>query len=544
MKSANPINKLRGLAIALSVALLFIGLAAPARLLGAAPGDGPARWSATNFGRILLPRSEYPLGNASSYQCNNAGQITFAAVKAPSHPTVVSASYYYDQIGQLSSLVNSNSTYGWPNGIVYDAAGNETGVSATVQGATTATSYGYNDAFEVLLPGSPTNPYDGAGNPTTLRGVSNIGYNPGNELSSAGYDHNGNPTTYGGKPLVYDADNKLTNYDNGTLTAGYGADGLRAWKANSAGAKTFYLYDGAEPICEMSAAGIGQSTLAALNTFGPSGLIARTTNPGTSPATTYYTFDEAGNVSQRTNASGAVTSTDSYDAFGAGTTPPDPFGFGGQFGYYTDHETGLVLCGQRYYDPGAARWLTRDPLGYAGGVNLYAYCGNNPIGNADPVGLYDLSGILDTGLMGGSVADLGTIMGEADSGCASGLDVAKAGLGVVLNVGLLVMPGGEEVKTLEGVSKAAHALRNAEPIGSALKSDLIHRVATFMRDEAANSGTHFRIVGRDGITRTLTQIPGEVNGVTGRFEYIVDEAGNLTHQLFVKGGTINGIPIR
>jgi len=46
---------------------------------------------------------------------------------------------------------------------------------------------------------------------------------------------------------------------------------------------------------------------------------------------------------------------------------PDPFGFGGQAGYYTDTETGLILCTHRYYDPANGRWLTRDPLGYAGG---------------------------------------------------------------------------------------------------------------------------------------------------------------------------------
>jgi len=83
-----------------------------------------------------------------------------------------------------------------------------------------------------------------------------------------------------------------------------------------------------------------------------------------------------------------VTPTPVYEAYGSMTygAAVAQYGFGGQFGYYIDPETGLVLCGQRYYDPGAARWLTRDPLGYAGGVNLYAYCGNNPIGAADPDG--------------------------------------------------------------------------------------------------------------------------------------------------------------
>ena len=53
----------------------------------------------------------------------------------------------------------------------------------------------------------------------------------------------------------------------------------------------------------------------------------------------------------------------------------------------------------------------------------------------------------------------------------------------------------------------------------------------------------FRTVGGDEVERLLVQAPGEVNGVAGRLEWIVD-GGNLTHQMFVRGGTIIGIPIR
>ena len=49
-------------------------------------------------------------------------------------------------------------------------------------------------------------------------------------------------------------------------------------------------------------------------------------------------------------------------------------------------ETGLSLLGHRYYDPGTGRFVTRDPMGYAGGADLYAYCGNNPINDSDPLG--------------------------------------------------------------------------------------------------------------------------------------------------------------
>ena len=41
----------------------------------------------------------------------------------------------------------------------------------------------------------------------------------------------------------------------------------------------------------------------------------------------------------------------------------------------------------RYYDPGTGRFLTRDPIGYGGGINLYGFVGNNPVTGADPEGL-------------------------------------------------------------------------------------------------------------------------------------------------------------
>jgi RHS repeat-associated protein len=62
------------------------------------------------------------------------------------------------------------------------------------------------------------------------------------------------------------------------------------------------------------------------------------------------------------------------------------FGYSGQWGGYTDSETGLVLLTHRFYDPETGRFLTRDPIGYEGGINLYAYVGGNPVNWTDPLG--------------------------------------------------------------------------------------------------------------------------------------------------------------
>jgi RHS repeat-associated protein len=124
-----------------------------------------------------------------------------------------------------------------------------------------------------------------------------------------------------------------------------------------------------------------------------------------------YTYDPQDNLLQRhAQGGGAVLDTLAYDAFGgvtadlagqsADTTtghgpgparykdPASPHaGFGGQFGYYLDPETGLDLLTNRYYDGGMGRFLTRDPIGYKGGVNLYGFAGNNPVNEQDPSGL-------------------------------------------------------------------------------------------------------------------------------------------------------------
>ena len=99
----------------------------------------------------------------------------------------------------------------------------------------------------------------------------------------------------------------------------------------------------------------------ATNTFGADGLVSRRNVSGN--ATTFYTFDERDNVSQRLNSTGAVQSSDLYDGFGSRTSTgaADVWQFEAQVGYYSDSETGLILCTHRFYDPQSGRWLTRDP---------------------------------------------------------------------------------------------------------------------------------------------------------------------------------------
>jgi RHS repeat-associated protein len=176
---------------------------------------------------------------------------------------------------------------------------------------------------------------------------------------------------------------------------------------------SYFLYDGGDPVVEEAPDG----SLISANMFGLDGPRVQYVpgynyfyqQNGTNDETVLSTFDPQGSLVQRlsvqTNANytqfAGVHDTRVYDAFGglrgmygtsgqAGTGLSGlypTFGFGGQYGYYSDRWTGLVLMTHRHYDPSTGRFITRDPIGYKGGIGLYAFCGNNPVTEMDPSGL-------------------------------------------------------------------------------------------------------------------------------------------------------------
>ncbi len=100
--------------------------------------------------------------------------------------------------------------------------------------------------------------------------------------------------------------------------------------------------------------------------------------------------DGLGNVTAVIDAlTGSTVARYDYGPFGeplgvTGDADACPFRF--QTKWY-DKETEHYYFGYRYYSPRLGRWLSRDPLGEAGGINLYAYCGNDPVNRHDPLGL-------------------------------------------------------------------------------------------------------------------------------------------------------------
>lgn len=96
----------------------------------------------------------------------------------------------------------------------------------------------------------------------------------------------------------------------------------------------------------------------------------------------YYDKDALGSVI-RWNTGTQI----SYNSFGVpSSTTVSGYAYTGR---EYDSETGLYYYRARYYDPKIGRFISKDPIGFAGGdANLYAYTKNNPINWIDPWGLY------------------------------------------------------------------------------------------------------------------------------------------------------------
>jgi len=100
-------------------------------------------------------------------------------------------------------------------------------------------------------------------------------------------------------------------------------------------------------------------------------------------------YDEIGSARGLVDASGVVTDTYEMDTFGrqvsASGATPNPYRFGGAWGYITD-PSGMLQLGARFYWPEVGRFVSQDPA--RDEMNWYAYVENNPVVRADPRGRF------------------------------------------------------------------------------------------------------------------------------------------------------------
>jgi RHS repeat-associated protein len=113
-------------------------------------------------------------------------------------------------------------------------------------------------------------------------------------------------------------------------------------------------------------------------------------------ATTYYHADALGSIVRLTDGTGNVVVSRQYDAWGnleAGATTAG-FAFTGR---EWDPEIGLYYYRARYYDAKAGRFISEDPIGFAGGKNFYDYATANPARFVDPFGYSSVDDTIRTG---------------------------------------------------------------------------------------------------------------------------------------------------
>lgn len=198
------------------------------------------------------------------------------------------------------------------------------------------------------------------------------------------YDANGNLTSDGAKTYFWNALNQLVEVKEGTTTLAtfeYDGEGRRTEKI-AAGLTHQYIYD-AEDIVEERITGSSSDTIRYYHGAGIDEPLAR---KNAADVVTYYLADHLGSIVQETSASGSVTLDREYDPWGVTMQGASTSGYAFT-GREWDAETGLSFYRARYYSPLAGRFLTDDPLGPLGGLNLYAYSDNRPARMTDPFGL-------------------------------------------------------------------------------------------------------------------------------------------------------------
>src|SRR5207245_1796164 len=119
--------------------------------------------------------------------------------------------------------------------------------------------------------------------------------------------------------------------------------------------------------------------------------IASVTRHDRADSTYYYLQDYSLNVvalMARTGSGNVIDNQYRYDPFGNlqgnnSSAIPNALQFAGR---EYDTETQLYYVRARYLDPTLGHFISEDPLGLGGGINLYAFVGNDPINGRDPTG--------------------------------------------------------------------------------------------------------------------------------------------------------------
>ena len=428
---------------------------------------GTISYTYDNMGRI---ESMTVGGNTTYYTYDEYGQL----IREDKNALDKTFQYVYNGIGNLDSVI----TYSHVNGVP-----SANGTTNTLQ---------YNDTSHP--------------DRLTKCGYKNIGYN------AIGY-----PVTYGS--MHFDWENgKLAKYyeeedPDGIMSSEsteftYNAFGQRVRKEYSyypgvdysgdftIGKEVNYDYDhSGRLIREISTEYFTESasvTQELMFLYDESGMIGFThSRNGSTPLAYYYQRNLQGDVVAIYNTDGAKVASYAYDAWGNCTAsgnmaPINPIRYRG---YYWDSETNWYYLNARYYSPEFRRFISPDDTSYldpesVNGLNLYCYCGNDPINFVDPSGHW-LMTVLDWLSAGTSIIEV--VINPSDPLAWAGLagdlfDLLPfvTGTGEAMK-GMRIVKKGVDVadstlttiritKAVDFTEDAANAIRDLDKVGDFTKS--------------------------------------------------------------------------
>jgi RHS repeat-associated protein len=310
--------------------------------------------------------------------------------------------------------------------------------------------------------------------PNGAQRIVTYGYTP-DKLSRSTMTDNGNPTNYTPNALsqytivgntsylydtnfnlkhtgtlvgVYDAANHLVSANSAAFSASFVYDGLgRCVKRTLGNEATVFVFDGWKPIGEFDE----WNNFQAWNVYGPGADEILLRDKGKGIGYTIFLLDRHGNVAFLLDNDGLLREKYSYDVFGrptianmaTGETIDAPSWYSHDFlfqGREYIAPLGIYDYRNRFYLPATGRFLQSDPKGFAAGdMNLFRYCGDDPVDLSDPLGLY-----------GEEIPDLEQAMHVARSRV---LDVVRSPNRPVVSLRLADGPGaGRTVRYTPGIS--------------------------------------------------------------------------------------------
>ena len=120
--------------------------------------------------------------------------------------------------------------------------------------------------------------------------------------------------------------------------------------------------------------------------------------------------------------------------------------------------TGLINFRMRWYDPVTGRWLSKDPIGLSGGLNLYEFCHGDPMDNQDPKGNFvvAIGGVGSAGASTGVSAGSGVVIGYSRKNgfqigtYQTGSLGSHIGLDASFGLGITIAPGADDICDIAG----------------------------------------------------------------------------------------------